>query len=187
MALNAAGIEIPAGLDPFDPQGDMVELAASLAGRVVIPVVNATDRADVVSRLGWTPSPTRPLYVDRADATPGATLERTVNGVDFTPVTSRADVQITTWNFGFTGITTSGWNGLWLTMRADTILLQGAVTRATAWTAGAVSIATLPAEFRPPRKISGVGVEVNTDGTVNPTQDSNAARALSFSAVWHRA
>ena len=80
MATNAAGIEIPAALDPFDPQGDMVELANSLGGLVIIPVPNITARDALVAGLGWTPTANRPLWVRRADAARLEHVEVTVDG-----------------------------------------------------------------------------------------------------------
>lgn len=86
MAQNAIGVEVPAGSDAFDPQGDMVELGDSLAGMVVVPVANTTARAALVSSLGWSPSSSRPVYVHRGDAPAGRELEYTTNGSDWSAV-----------------------------------------------------------------------------------------------------
>lgn len=65
MSKNALGIEVPAGSDSFDPQGDMVEMGASFAGRVVVPVANAADRDTLLAAVGATPDV--PLLVWRND------------------------------------------------------------------------------------------------------------------------
>lgn len=78
MALNNLGLTVPAATDPFDPQGDMVKLADSLAGNVVVPVANVTERDALVATLA--PSVNNPLYVHRADAPASARLEYTDNG-----------------------------------------------------------------------------------------------------------
>ena len=50
------------------------------------PVANATERTKLVADLnaaGIGPTAARPLYVDRADAPAGASLERTVDGTNW--------------------------------------------------------------------------------------------------------
>lgn len=70
MTLNAAGIEVPQGTDPFDPDGDMREMGLSLASRVIVPVANTAGRAAIESAVA-----ARPLYVHRDDAGAGRQLE----------------------------------------------------------------------------------------------------------------
>ena len=65
MTKNGMGIEVPAGGDAFDPQGDMVELGASLLGRVIVPVANQTEADALIPVL--TPSVANPLFVFLAD------------------------------------------------------------------------------------------------------------------------
>lgn len=65
MTKNALGVEVPAGSDAFDPQGDMVELGASLAGRLVVPVANATARDALLAAVGATSDV--PLLAWRSD------------------------------------------------------------------------------------------------------------------------
>lgn len=72
MAKNSLGIEVPGGGDAFDPQGDMVELGASLAGRVVVPVANATAAAALLTAVGATPG--QPLFIWQADLPPSHAL-----------------------------------------------------------------------------------------------------------------
>lgn len=53
------------------------------------PVANVTERAKLVSDLnaaGIGPSPTRPLYVDRADAPANRRLECSTNGAAWSPI-----------------------------------------------------------------------------------------------------
>lgn len=70
MAQTELGIEVPAGSDAFDPQGDMVTLADSLRSRVIVPVPNVTARTALAAAIGWTPTAAEPLRVWRGDATP---------------------------------------------------------------------------------------------------------------------
>ena len=70
MATNVLGLDVPAGSDPFDPAGDMSDLALSQAGRIVVPVANQAARNALHAALvsaGKTPSGTTPLLVRRAD------------------------------------------------------------------------------------------------------------------------
>lgn len=86
MTLNALGIEVPAGGDEFDPQGDMVAMGASFGGRIVVPVANTTARAALAATLS--PTPAVPLYVHRADAEPGQELEVTTDGTTWRSITA---------------------------------------------------------------------------------------------------
>lgn len=79
-ATTAGGVRVPAGGDPFDPQGDMVELANSMRSRLIYPVANTTARAALLAALDWTPSTAEPLRVSRADAPPGLEVETTTDG-----------------------------------------------------------------------------------------------------------
>lgn len=117
-STTPTGITVPAGGDPFDPAGDIGQLAASLAPRTITPVANTTDRGRLVAELaalGRAPSSTRPLYVHRTDATPGRELEYTTNGTSWASVlpaqiigrlwrSSNQNIPATTW----TPVTWSG-------------------------------------------------------------------------------
>ena len=83
MATNDLGVEIPAGTDAFDPQGDMVAQANSLRSRIIVPVANATERASLLGVIDWSPSQEEPLHVTRGDADPGREHEYTTNGTDW--------------------------------------------------------------------------------------------------------
>lgn len=70
MTKNALGVEVPAQVDAFDPATDMAELGISLAGRVVVPVANATARdalATALSAAGHPASLTEPIFAYRSD------------------------------------------------------------------------------------------------------------------------
>lgn len=86
MAADAVGIEAPTGSDAFDPQGDMVKLAISLHGMVIIPVPTAAARdtvCGVLDAAGVTAG-----YFQRADAASGKKTE-------FVPDTSNPSSVIT--------------------------------------------------------------------------------------------
>ncbi|MEV7962419.1 hypothetical protein [Oerskovia paurometabola] len=89
MATTPTGVEVPAGTDIFDPDGDLRALGASLEGRIIVPVANATARNAVASLVS--PSPTEPLYVHRGDAPPGRQLEVTTNGTTWITVGAQHD------------------------------------------------------------------------------------------------
>lgn len=92
MAQNAYGVEVPAGSDPFDPQGDMVEMANSFRSRIIVPVANATERSELLAAIDWTPSAAEPLRVWRANAPAGAQDEITTdNGVTWLSVQAVSD------------------------------------------------------------------------------------------------
>lgn len=78
MALNSLGVDVPAATDVFDPDGDMRALASSLAGRIIVPVANVTERDALAASVS--PTPSKPLYVHRIDAPSYARLEWTEDG-----------------------------------------------------------------------------------------------------------
>ncbi|ROR95987.1 hypothetical protein EDD28_0557 [Salana multivorans] len=80
MALNDINLRVPLDSDTFDPSGDMRKLASSIGGSSIVPVANTVGRDALVAGLGWTPTPTRPLYVHRANAATGWEIELTTNG-----------------------------------------------------------------------------------------------------------
>lgn len=95
MVSTATGVAAPLPDDAFDPQGDMRRLALSLAGHVIIPVANITERAAVGGLLaaqGTGVSPSNPIYVHRFDAGAGRELEWSPDGANWRTVGSRIDV-----------------------------------------------------------------------------------------------
>lgn len=65
MTKTAQGVEVPAATDEFDPQRDFSDLAASLAGRLVVPVANTTERAAVLAAQDPTVQPVIVYRMDR--------------------------------------------------------------------------------------------------------------------------
>ncbi|HLS01338.1 MAG TPA: hypothetical protein VK054_05055, partial [Beutenbergiaceae bacterium] len=63
MAFTATRIQYPTEGDLFQPHIDLKHLADTL--RVIVPVADR-DEAETIA-AGYNPSPTNPLYVDRAD------------------------------------------------------------------------------------------------------------------------
>lgn len=80
MVTLPTGLTVPQASDAYQPDADIRTLADSLAGKVIVPVANEAERAALVASLTWTPSPSRPLYVHRADAGTGLELEVTTSG-----------------------------------------------------------------------------------------------------------
>lgn len=82
MADNAYGIDVPAGTNPFDPDGDMRGMADgdNLGSRVWVPVANIAAR-DALEAAHGTPTAAKPLHVLRADAPVGAEHEYTTDGI----------------------------------------------------------------------------------------------------------
>lgn len=86
MAETARRVYYPT-TGAFRPTLDMKRLADSIVS--VVPVANATEAAAVVQALiaqDRAPSHANPLYVHRADATPGSELEVSVSGTTFRTV-----------------------------------------------------------------------------------------------------
>jgi hypothetical protein len=90
MATTASGVTIP-GSSPTTTaatplQDHFNNLGKSLNGRIIVPVANVAGRASLITALaaeGYTPSTSRPVYVERADAEDGAQIEYTTNGTDW--------------------------------------------------------------------------------------------------------
>ncbi|MFF2621308.1 hypothetical protein [Oerskovia jenensis] len=87
MATTPTGLDVPAGTDPFDPDGDLRALGASLAGRIIVPVPNKTAREALAAAV--TPTASEPLYVHRTDGGPSGALERTIDGTTWTSLERR--------------------------------------------------------------------------------------------------
>ena len=79
------GIRVPTGSDSYDLTADLRKMMAS--AQTIVPVTNLAARTALVAGLvadGRPPSAADPLYVDRADAPAGASLERTIDGTTWT-------------------------------------------------------------------------------------------------------
>jgi len=84
MPITDTGLVVPAATDAFDPQGDMVDLANSTTGRIVVPVANVAERTALAGKVA--PTLGRPLLVFRADAPAGRNLEYSTDGTTWTVV-----------------------------------------------------------------------------------------------------
>lgn len=87
MATTPTGITVPAGTDPFDPDGDMRDLAGSLEGRIIVPVANKDERAAVAAAVS--PTAAEPLLTWRTDAPAGARLETTEDGATWRTIAAQ--------------------------------------------------------------------------------------------------
>ena len=110
MATTASGVTIP-GSSPTTTAATPIQdhwnnLGLSLNGRVVVPVASVTARAALVSALaaeGYTPSTSKPIFVFRADATPGFQTEVTTDGSTFTRIGGAAPIVYTDAGLATTG------------------------------------------------------------------------------------
>lgn len=89
MATTPTGLDVPAGTDVFDPDGDLRALAASLTGRVIVPVPNATARDALAAALP--PGLAAPLFVWRADT---KALEGAWDATGWKPLTASATLRV---------------------------------------------------------------------------------------------
>lgn len=168
MTLNALGIEVPGGGDEFDPQGDMVAMAASFGGRLVVPVASVAARNALATTLG---AGGLPLYVTRADAAPGRQLEYSTDGTTWTTVVAGDTGYVTAGIVAASGWTlgdAAGYRGLSYRIAMGMCFVYGVATKAS-YVANEV-IATLPAAARPERIINngsgGNGNRVDPDGSL---------------------
>ncbi|GAA3218230.1 hypothetical protein ACFP63_08615 [Oerskovia jenensis] len=91
MATTPTGLDVPAGTDPFDPDGDLRALGASLEGRIIVPVPNKTARDALAATLN--PTASEPLYAHRTDGGSSGALERTVDGTTWEAVDRRMVIR----------------------------------------------------------------------------------------------
>lgn len=146
MAVNDLGVEVPAGSDTFDPQGDMVELADSLAGRIALPVANDSARNALAALLS--PSTSEPLVVRY----PSGLVQSTVDGTTWRNEAFPASTGTIT--------TTANWTGnlVYSVAPGGTITITGEPVRvgnASATVAGVVASGGVPANLRPWSTIYG--------------------------------
>lgn len=189
MATSTTGIAVPAAGDPFDPDGDMREMAASLDTRTIVPVPNEAARTALVSALvaaGRGPNGSRPLYVDRADAPAGLRLEVTYNGTTWAPYAA-----------GDTGwvpcVNSSGFisTGLYLRKIGLVVHVRGQVTPAAdgSFTSAFKSIAALPGVFRASTVTRGLHPGVSNTAyqvvyEINPGLGAIRARSVESPAAY---
>ncbi|MHA7132531.1 hypothetical protein [Oerskovia turbata] len=144
MATTPTGLDVPAGTDVFDPDGDLRDLAGSLTGRISVPVANAADRDALAAAVA--PTPASPLTVRRQDT--GVT-ETNTGGTTWTriagPVTDHL-VNIALWSSTLRirqEVTATGWR---MTMRGRLTRTNGAFSLSNAWTG--IGTIALPADMR---------------------------------------
>lgn len=186
MVSTATGVHAPIPDDPFDPQGDDYAQAISLAGRVIIPVANATERAAVGGSLiaqGTAPSAARPFFVFRADAPAGLQLEYTTNGTLW--YSQAASIETTVNLTLLNGWQTANGDTPAVSRRSGMGAMSGTAYQSSTWNP---LITTLPEGYRPARKVirhvnamnasNSDGprgfIEINTSGSVIMTPLSGA-------------
>lgn len=148
---TANGVLVPVASDAYALTSDLKKMAESAS--VVISVLNTTERADAITQLnavGQGPSSGKAVYFDRADLAGACKLERTVDGVTFTPVVG-AD----------TGWTTVAMEDGWTTnsdfqvRKIGNVVYWRGVIRDNDGTiaSGLWNVCSLPASFRPSRDL----------------------------------
>lgn len=169
MQILENGANVPTNGDPYNLTDDLAEMGNTLAVVVRVPDVAARDAlvniaaGSVVSRLDL----------------PGAPLE-TYDGTDW----SVSDIEWTSLALvqGFTAITTSGWSGLKYAVKNGWVIINGAVARATPWSADQ-TCAVVPATLKPAHKIQGTGGAL-VEPTVGNITLAAGSGAASFSLTW---
>lgn len=164
------GIQVPTNSDPYKLTEDLAKMGAT--SNVVIPVQTKDVRDALADKFGG-------MTVSRLDL-PNAPLE-TYDGTDWSP----SDVPWTNVSLagGFNHWTTNGWSGMKYAVRNGWVILNGAVTRATAWP-GDATCGVMPAALRPAVRVQGsAGVQVEpTAGNVSLL--AGGPGPVSFSATW---
>lgn len=190
MATDAVGITVPAGSDEFDPQGDMVDMAASMWGMLVIPVANTTDRATKGASLDA--AGVTACIFNRADATDGLNLELcldtsapgTVYAVDargktaWTAITAASGYT----SAAYSRLDFSGGLGE-LELAGSISINAGNLVRAT--TIGTVTSTHRPVTTRRPAATvgngsttsTGTGAIISSTGTIQLTSDNTTLGA----------
>jgi len=164
------GIEVPTNSDTYK----LTEHLANMGDKsnVVIPVASKDVRDALLDKYPG-------MTVARTDL-PRCPLE-TYDGTNWSP----SDVGWT--NVPLAGAfdhwTTNGWSGMKYAVRNGWVILNGAVTRATAW-AGDATCGVMPASLRPAVRIQGsAGVQVEpTAGNISLL--AGGPGPVSFSATW---
>lgn len=139
------GFRVPAGDDPYDLTNDLRRMMESAT--TIVPVTNTAARDALVAALGAAgrpPSADRPVYVSRADATPGVQTEFSTDGTNWKSLAATDD---TGW---ITSAPSANWSvvgGLSVQYRRRNgiVYLRGAISRAS----GTNNVITLPDGFRP--------------------------------------
>jgi hypothetical protein len=155
---------------------------------VVHQVADVTERAALAAT--YSPTASKPLYVDRQDAPEGLNLERTSNGTTWRTVPSYDD-DSDTWHTlgangfgslssGTTSYTASPWSGVRVRRHRGVLYVSGAAVR-TSWSDGN-GIGTLPEGYRPSVHAQGYRCQLSTSGSLS-WYGGSASGAQSFSLV----
>lgn len=160
MATNAIGVEVPAGTDVFDPQGDMVDLADSLEGRVILPVANSAARDALAAALS--PSATEPLIVRYSSGL----IQSTTDGTTWVNHSQAATSSTLT--------TTANWTGNldYATSPGMTVTVTGQIVRvglASSVTATVVASGGVPTHLRPWTAVYGRAYSVGNGRSYHAT------------------
>ena len=188
-ASAASGGGFPAApTSPFIDLG-FVDMPRSGAGAPVItarPPITATAGSPIPVR-DLTERDALPVWaglqvlrLDQSGA-PTETHDGTAWGGTATPWT---DVTLTD-NFTHYVITGT-WKGLRYQVSQNTVTINGAVRRSTAWAAGQ-RIGIMPAGLRPDGQFKGTNVHVDQDGTIRIQEGKPAGEAASLSISYPRA
>lgn len=141
---------------------------------LIVPVASQTERDALNPPTGQYAG----MVVSRTDIS-GAPLERfdgTKWSVSDVPWTNVPLAQ------AFTYWTNAGWNGMQYAVRNGWVIVNGAVSRSTAW-ATDTTCGVIPAAYKPAVKIQGSG-GVNVEPTVGNITLPAGSGAVSFSAMW---
>lgn len=190
MATDAVGTTVPAGSDEFDPQGDMVDMAASMWGMLVIPVANTTARSTVGASLDA--AGVTACIFNRADATDGQNLEICLDTSDPStvfPVDGRSpsDWTIIT---AASGYTSTAYSRLFYVGGKSFLELAGYITINAGSLVRATTIGTITSTHRPTTTrrpaatvgngsttATGTGAIISSTGTIQLTSDNTTLGA----------
>lgn len=186
MVTLPTGLTVPQASDAYQPDADIRTLADSLAGKVIIPVANETERSALVAALGWTPTPARPLYVHRVDSEFGEQAEVTTDGTTWRrlvttalPNSPTAWQQVTIYgagclpgDFGYKPAAMADGQGF--------ARLRGVFKRAAGLPAGSACL-NLPAIARPPVMIQ-VAI-AGTNGKIIRAEITSAGDVILYGDV----
>jgi len=189
MVLTATGLNVPAQTEPFDPATDFADLAASMEGRIIVPVANVAARAALVTAVS--PTTAEPLFVYRADAAPGLQLEVTTNGTTWAAVAQESGVGWTLAGVSFvTGWSQSasvgGWRPLAYRQIGSLVRLNGVAVKNVAWGVNDI-VLTMPTALWPTGVFQGLAdgipFDVQQNGTVRVLA-GHAAGVIGIDISW---
>jgi hypothetical protein len=170
MQILENGTQVPTNGDPYNLTDDLAEMGITAGSVYKVASESARDALTTVSAGS---------VVSRTDL-PSAPLE-TFDGTNWS--VSDSDWTNVPLAGGFTHWTTNGWSGMKYAVRNGWVILNGAVTKDTAW-AGDATCGVIPASLRPAVRIQGsAGVQVEpTAGNVSLL--AGGPGPVSFSATW---